>query len=187
MVICTLYINPKEGIMKNKALYLLGLFISIMAISSGCALVTPPPYVSSQTEIIKNDQGRVVSSRYTRSVRGFTYNDPETAASWAFADQQSRTDTEGETGSPFDSKLGEVINERYSLRKAEIYPTGSDQPVVEVLLDSNEKKEISLPYGEYKTLWVYKNKAKWGSKFYVRPQKTVYYDGRKMGWVQYIQ
>lgn len=76
--------------MKKKILFLL-VFIFVF---SGCA----PMWVKSQTKIVKNEEGKITSSQYTRDITGLSWNDPETAESWAYADQvarQSQANTNG--------------------------------------------------------------------------------------------
>jgi hypothetical protein len=78
----------EEEKMKNKtiAFVLFGLII----ILNGCALFTPPTWVNANTTIVKNEKGEIIKSEYTRTVRGFSNNDPETASLWANADRRAR-------------------------------------------------------------------------------------------------
>jgi hypothetical protein len=76
--------------MKNKTTIAFGLF-SLVIILSGCALLTPPTWINANTTIVKNEKGEVIRSEYTRTVKGFSNNDPETASLWASADRRART------------------------------------------------------------------------------------------------
>lgn len=57
---------------------------------SSCAHFWPPPKVVTDTKIIKDENGKVVSSEHTRHIEGRYHNDPETAQSWANADMTAR-------------------------------------------------------------------------------------------------
>jgi hypothetical protein len=60
----------------------------IFSLVSGCAWVT------SDTVITKDKEGKVVESKYSRNIKGFSH-DPETAYSWARADKTARANNGG--------------------------------------------------------------------------------------------
>lgn len=112
---------------------------------SGCAhLLMPAPWVESKTEIIKNDEGKIISSHYTRTVKGLSPNDPETARSWAEADRTARN----APGMPEEAiNTVNVIMENQSGYALEV-TTGEFKGLV---LASGEKTSYSkeIPIGAY--------------------------------------
>ncbi len=75
----------------------LGMLLLVMVwVVSGCALLTPPPYVHQEMEIVKDENGNIKGSKYTRTVKGLTYADPDTVIlEWADADRTARNSKNG--------------------------------------------------------------------------------------------
>lgn len=67
------------------------LLTMVILLLSGCAAFWPPPKVETYTEIIKDRDGKIISSKHTRHVVGRYNNDPETTKSWADADGTARS------------------------------------------------------------------------------------------------
>ncbi|MCK4554680.1 hypothetical protein KAU19_07030 [Candidatus Parcubacteria bacterium] len=69
----------------------LSIVLLAMVWFSGCAWFTPPPYVNQEMEIVKDENGKVIKSKYARSVKGLTHEDPGTVIQeWVDADQVAR-------------------------------------------------------------------------------------------------
>jgi hypothetical protein len=106
-------------------------------------------WVRSNTEITKNEAGEVINSSYTRNVQGLTFNDPETAESWAYADRMARESN----GDNFDSEdfriLGIYNNTSEYVIKIE------SEPFLGITLAPGEKTKIkkSFPVGLYKLVY----------------------------------
>ena len=76
--------------MKKNIVLLLTVLLAMTGLI-GCALFTPPPYVDQKMEIVKDKDGNVIKSKYVRSVKGLTHEDPETVIQeWVDADQIAR-------------------------------------------------------------------------------------------------
>jgi hypothetical protein len=76
--------------MKNKITIIGFGLLGFIMLLNGCALFTPPPWINSNTTIVKNEKGEIIRSEYTRTIKGFSSNDPETAKSWVDADKTAR-------------------------------------------------------------------------------------------------
>jgi len=133
----------------------------------GCALLVPPPYHHSKTRIVKDENGKVVQSEYSRTTRGFSDKIEEDATSWAEADQQTRRDY----SAGFKKESGEQIQtENVNLASKEI----------EYISDGTEGEE-NLPFlsgiaenasQEDATLKFYKNGKRFEKSFYIPRGKT---------------
>lgn len=142
-----------------KTIVSLLLAVCSLAMLSGCAIFWPPPKVVTDTKIIKDENGKVVSSEHTRHIEGRYHNDPETAQSWAEADNMARTGKE------------EVGLQGQNRRFLEIY-NNTSKYIVEILsepfagttLTPGEKTKIRKPFsiGLYKLVY---NECRVGSQF----------------------
>ena len=74
-----------------KTIKIIVVLLTVVFFLGGCALFVPPPWVESKTEIVKDEHGNVIESHHFRSIKGFSSNDPETAQTWADADQTARS------------------------------------------------------------------------------------------------
>lgn len=118
--------------------------IILMFFSSCAHLLMPAPWVESHTEIVKDAEGKVISSHYTRSVKGLSPNDPETARSWAEADRTARN----APGMPEEAtNTVNIIMENQSVYAFEV-TTGEFKGLV---LASGEKSNYTrkIPIGAY--------------------------------------
>ncbi|NTW22482.1 hypothetical protein HGA34_02975 [Candidatus Falkowbacteria bacterium] len=162
--------------MKTVQLFLLTLALAAL---NGCALVTPPPFVNSTTEITRDANGNIVSSRYHRGITGFSYSgDKESVGDWAYAEQIARN---GKSGS---------LSEHTGEFKGIIASTDRD---VNVVITGNGLKrsfyvkagqEISgtLPSGKYTATTYYRGKSRGSWDFEVRPQNLHSYAGKEVHW-----
>ena len=121
---------------KNTVFYSL-LVIIVAVLFGGCALITPPPWVNSETKIIKDSEGKITGSQYTRKVTGFSYNDPETAQTWSYADSYARNS--GTTANQkFITLPVKNVTEKYSVRII-------SSPFNGIELGPNERSDKNFP------------------------------------------
>ncbi len=169
--------------MKGKLMLILILAV-VVATAQGCA------WVNSRTEIIKNLDGKVIESAYTRTVRGFSA-DKESAASWAYADASARL-TQAQTYkgasclAAAPRLTGILINDdRFRTYTAAIKNV-SGLVIATFLLRPGENHEYTLPaYGDYTITWYWTGGFR-DSTVESNPYKTAYADGKEWGWYSRI-
>lgn len=93
--------------MKNFCIYLFSVYA--VCLLGGCALITPPPYNHSETTIVRDSDGKIVESKYTRKTIGLSYNDPETSQTWSYSDQIARQSAQQPGGSAGSQPAQEYV------------------------------------------------------------------------------
>ncbi|OGF25671.1 hypothetical protein A2303_06750 [Candidatus Falkowbacteria bacterium RIFOXYB2_FULL_47_14] len=153
---------------------------------SGCTV-----FRNATVEIKKDADGKVVTSRYKSTERGFVSDRGERVGDWATADSMARSGSQEEfvnqTGKPLHNK-GYLIKLRNGLWLANIYYGETDDELyTRVIMHQNKKAELYLPDGYYHVRWTELSGSGQEIKsepFFVRPGKIVYYDEEPLGWIQ---
>ena len=162
------------------------LFLVCALLISGCTV-----FRNATVEIKKDADGKVVTSRYKSTERGFVSDRGEKVGEWAMADSMVRNGGQekfvSQSGKPLHNK-GYIIKLRGGLWMANIYyGETADELYTQVIMHQNKKAELYLPDGYYHVRWTELSGS--GRKiindpFFVRPGKIVYYDEEPLGWVQ---
>jgi len=151
----------------------------ILCCSSGCALITPPPFINSTTEITRDASGKLTSSRYYRGVTGFSYNgDKETARDWADSEQIARTGSLEQLSSNSTELEGIVASNGRDVSIA-IVGNGLKR---NFYVKSGQEVTGTLPPGKYTATTYYRSKPYGTWDFEVRPQNKHNYSGKEVYW-----
>jgi hypothetical protein len=162
--------------MKTVPLFLL--LISLAALN-GCALLTPPPFINSTTEVTRDASGNIVSSRYYRGVTGFSANgDKESISDWAYAERIARGGNQGTSTDASGEYKGIVASNG---RDVSFVITGNG---IERNFYVKSGKEVTgtLPPGKYTATTQYRGKNVGSWSFEVRPQNVHNYAGQSVYW-----
>lgn len=170
--------------MKTQITKMLLVVIAIL-MTSGCALFRPPMWVTSTTEIEKDSNGRVKSSKYYRHAVGFSDNDKESARSWAEADSVAQpvfdntsTNTNGNTTGKgkFD---GLIYNNSTCYINTKIQGESFERTYY---LKPYEKKTDVLFPGTYTAVSCCERNCSDGWTFHVRPKNKNSFMGENVYW-----
>lgn len=168
--------------MKTARLFLL--LLSLAALT-GCALFTPPQFVNATTEITRDANGKIISSRYYRGVTGFSTNgDKEDAGSWAQAEQIALNSPPNQAAASTPELANGYEGLIASLRRdllVEI-PVGGQTRTFFVKHGEGSEVTAALPAGSY-TATAYSRSKKYASfRINVRPQNHNSYRGKDVNW-----
>jgi len=156
------------------------IIIATLAALSGCAFITPPPFVNSTTEITRDASGKIVSSRYHRGITGFSYSgDKETVGDWAYAEQVARS---GSQESGTDSRNGEyegIVASNNRDVNVMIVGNGIKR---NYYVKSGQEVAGTLPPGKYTATTYYRGRERGSWDFEVRPQNRHNYAGKEVYW-----
>ncbi|MFH1582781.1 MAG: hypothetical protein ABIB72_00470 [Candidatus Falkowbacteria bacterium] len=160
-----------------------GIILAVVVLASmlsGCALLTPPPYMNQTMTIERNADGKVISSKYERSVKGFASHDPGTVInSWAYADNMARLSGSGDYRKAVKEKdlVGVIVNQNPSYTySVEIISVETKKPVSTALMTPLRTSESWVPAaGDYLDVWKKDGRVVAQGKFTVRDDKIVSY------------
>lgn len=168
--------------MKRKVLAMA--VLASMFTMTGCILLTPPPYINQTMIIEKDANGKVIASKYERSVRGFSNHDPGTVINaWAYADNLARMSAGGDYKKTVEEKgkVGVIINQNtYETYSVEIISEVTGQVVSVALMTPNSTMVSWVPmFGQYLDVWKKDGRIVARGKFNVREDKIVSYSNYK--------
>lgn len=182
----------------KKGMMVLGIVLATVWMVSGCAILTPPPYVNQKMKVERN------GNYYERSVKGFTHSDPDTVIyDWGdtmnmIEDDDLNNDTSSQTGKKDRGYEGIIRNDKYhysyqvdiykgrrNLRK--ILKDGDKHLVASLTIDCRSEEKIKLPYsGKYTIVWKENDKIISHQEFTIRKKVIKKCMGEPCKWYSHM-